>query len=453
MKMQDRTLFSFQKATYEEQAERAASIVYKQFRGKIDELLDKLFKDLVAYTEATRNVYLSQFRREGLSNNPSKKSPLPNCRIPSDKLQVMFRDYRSFAPFLSDDEAVSEEVEITEKPLFPENKETFEDFYLYWRHLGDESTNPKSIIRRSKMMVGMSKNYPSSQKKAKLGRVFSRILKNPFYYFYISVDKDAEDVLSLFADIEGALYDNGYPSQQFRDLVDVEIPNSDVLDKVNEKFKANASRRYIVREVKRRPAEQAVPLMLEAFDGSFQDAGRYVRKLKDGIAALKELVYETIELSPDQMAQQFFTEETAEFVGFIQRNWTNLRVVNELSSLETPSQVEGFVSGLLEKHKTYNKDGYAKVEKNKKTIGRDLMHMWHYARCRKVFEEKVSKKEEMLARSRPRTSYTMVVVEEKDNQKIREEIEAEWGRALKRIPEKTRYVQESLETFTQSLLA
>jgi len=451
--MQDRTLFSFQKATYEEQAERAASIVYKQFRGKIDELVDRLFKDWVAYTEAKRNLYLSQFKRAGLSNNPSRKLPVPNCRIPSDKLQVMFRDYRSFFSFLSDDEAVSEEVEITEEPLFPENKEILEDFYLYWTHLGNEGTNPKNIIRRSKMMVGMGKNYPSSPKKAKLGRAFSRILKNPFYYFCVPGDKDAEDVLSLFADIEIALEDNGYPSQKFRDLVDEQSPNSDVFDKVNEKFKANASRRYVRRKVERRPAEQGIPLVLEAYDGSFQDAGRHVRKLKDGIAALKELVYETIEQSPDQMAQKIFTEETAEFVGFVQRNWTNLRVVSELSSLETASQVEGFFSGLLEKHKAYNKDGYAQVEKNKKTIGRDLMYLWHYARCRKVFEEKVSKKEEILARSRPRTSYTMVVVEEKDKQKIREEIEAEWGRALKQLPEKTGYIQEPLETFTQPLIA
>jgi hypothetical protein len=33
------------------------------------------------------------------------------------------------------------------------------------------------------------------------------------------------------------------------------------------------------------------------------------------------------------------------------------------------------------------------------------------------------------------------------------EIEAEWGKALKQMPEKTRYIQEPLETFIQPLLA
>jgi len=450
MKMQDRTLFSFQRATYEEQAKGAASMVYKQFRGKIDKLLDKVFKDLVVYTEATKNLYLSRFKRLGLENNPSKKSPVPSCQIPSDKLQTMFWDYRSFFPFLFDDEAVPEEV--VAESLFPENRETFEDLCLYWTH-SEEITTPNNIIRRSKMMVGLSKKYPSSQKKAKMGRVFSRLLKNPFYYFCVSGDNDIKDVLSLFTDIEGALEDSGYPSQLFRELVDEESPNSNILDRMNEKGKANALRRYIVRKVERRPAEQGIPLVLEAFDGRFEDAGRYLRRLKDGIAALKEVVYETIEQSPDQMAGKFFAGETAYFVDFIQRNWTDLRVVRELSSLETPSQVEKFVRGLLEKHKIYNRSGYAKVEKNMKIIGRDLMHMWHYARCRNVFEEKVSKREEILKGSRPRVSYTMVVVEKKDEEQLMKEIEAGWGKALKQMPEKTRYIQEPLETFIQPLLA
>ena len=403
MKLQDRTLFSFEISQYRSATDRAVNAVYEKFKPRIEAKLHSIYKSFEKIRTMFQERGTENFRYAAgrmFSELPLSTSNLPLSESAEAEIKRIMRDLPSFLH-------VGEE-EYGE-PFFPENRKAFREYAQYaareHRISGTAETKNEGRIQ-----LFLSKNISSHSeftRKLKQTRAVAKSTNSPIVLMLLLQTAGFPDTQELFYEMEDALYENGFPNLKYRGLVTEQIPNVDIAEKMEERLAGMRATRETSVYAKRQI--NAATFALETYSrADFSDSNEQnkLRKwLKGNAQIMKVMSWQQDFL--DEIFQEELSENANRLMDFVYRV-SGTSVVTSLVKLQNDVEIKDFFDAMwatLRGHPKY----YSEVKDSRQAIEDQLTNVWFHVKRREFLEAKRRSSEHILELT-PRSAYIAVKV-------------------------------------------
>jgi pentatricopeptide repeat protein len=334
---------------------------------------------------------------------PDSKIPIP-VRLPAlDLIKDILLDYETFWAIRENDVIPPLEA----PPIFEKNAQAYWDLVLtriFDRRLGDEVKNVEKatageLVKSMQELKSMTAVRDAGQ----------RLIHHPFFYIAQNYDPKVSETLD---DVEIALLENGYPDANYKRWIRETAPDPKILEMMSERFLKRMSAQEIRRRIDR---NNGASYSLENYAVTEPDG----TTLRDIVLSSKEVLqYDLDQMPPLHAPLEEILKRvgknsgpTADFIKFVEKYWTDTRVISTLSRMQNVDEVLEFFERMLEKHVTYNPSS-AGPKQNVNKIKEDFIRLWFYGERRLCTEKKIAELTTQInGRFRPKSPYTMFAVE------------------------------------------
>jgi pentatricopeptide repeat protein len=416
-KLYDRALFSFERAEYVQRAEQAVDTVFSKYSFSLQTALERSFHRIMQFQEeeitrvyrkiagATDYVLKPSIRESFDETSPDSKIPIPISLPALGLIRDTLLDYETFWA-IRDSEFVPP---FEDPPVFEKNDQIYMDLILY--KIFNKKLNSEIGSAEKANASKLIKSMQELRSTTYLKDATHRLICHPF--FFIAQNYKDPEVTRILDDVEIALLENGYPDTHYRRLVRETAPDAKILEKANERLLNIRSAREIRRRIDR---NNGASHSLE----NYAVTGRDGTTLKDIVLSAKEaLEYDLRKMPPLHAPLEEIlgtvgknSELTAGFIKYVEKYWTDTRVISTLSRMQNVDEVVKFFEQMMEKHVTYNPSS-ASVKQNASKIREDFKWLWFYGERRLHIEKKITELTAQISgRFQPRSPYTVFAVQD-----------------------------------------